>query len=110
MATLYQLSNFSGNSQQFSEGSHDINDWERMTVSSLKVEEGFMVTLFQNPGFKGLEAEFRPGDHDFDAITSSGISNYYDSVSSLIVLKMGMYLQSYSGQLPRSSLNVGGRG
>ena len=90
MATLYQHGDFSGNSQEFSAGRHDIDalgEIRNDSVSALKVEQCYKVTLFQHGGFNGIQAEFGPGDHDMDALISSGIPN--DSVSSLIVEKIG---------------------
>ena len=92
MATLYQHGDFSGNSQEFGVGRHDIDalgDIENDSVSALKVKETYKVTLFQHGGFTGIQAEFGAGDHDCDAFVSSGIPN--DSVSSLVVERTGMF-------------------
>jgi hypothetical protein len=92
MATLYQHGDFSGSSQEFGVGRHDIGalgDIENDSVSALKVEQGYKVTLFQHGGFNGIQAEFGGGDHDYDAFVSSGIPN--DSVSSLVVERTGMF-------------------
>ena len=107
MATLYQHGDFSGDSQEFGVGRHDIDalgEIQNDSVSALKVAEGHKVTLFQHGGFTGIQAEFGPGDHDIDAVTSSGIPN--DSVSSLVVAKIGMSLYYYSDRLPGCSPNV----
>jgi hypothetical protein len=92
--TLYQHGDFSGNSQEFDVGHHDIGalgDLQNDSVSSFKVTGGYRVTLFQHGGFTGIQEKFGAGDYDIDALTNSGIPN--DSISSLIVEKDdGMYI------------------
>ena len=84
--TLYEHAYFSGKSQRFDIGKHDIHTLrivENDTVSSLRVSVGYRATLYEHGGFRGRSALFGPGDYDMYALERHGFKN--DILSSLIV-------------------------
>jgi len=85
---VYQHANFSGTSQWFGIGYHDMNEIQRGVgndqVSSLKVQKGTKVRLFEHAGYKGRQLVFGAGDHDICALRKSELN---DTLSSLIVEK-----------------------
>ena len=86
--TVYQHGGFSGPSQSFGVGFHDINEIQRTVgndqVSSLRVQKGFKVSCFEHEGFQGRELTFGAGDHDISELRKSGLN---DTLSSMITDK-----------------------
>ncbi len=79
----YAGNNFTGTSQGFNEGGHDVGrliDVPNDTMSSIKVSPGYVARLFHESGFWGL-----PQDYAGDvADIGSPLNN---NVSSLIVYR-----------------------
>ena len=97
--TLYEHGSFTGKSQTFGIGKHDIGvvkSVNKNTVNSFIVQPGYKVRLFEHSMFKGISHGFGPGEHDIDW-TEFGFEN--DTISSLVV-------QKYEGKVNITYLRI----